>query len=93
MLFVIHMLDKPDSAALRAETRKVHADYMAVSVEGMRMGGPLYADDHKTVIGSVVIKEFADRNAAEKFAAEEPYNKAGLFETVLINPFAAFVDN
>ena len=66
---------------------------MAAHEEGMRMGGPLYAADHKTMIGSVVIKDFADRDAAEKFCSAEPYNKAGLFETVLINPFGAFVDN
>ena len=59
---------------------------------GLRMGGPLYADDHKTMIGSMVVKEFVDRSSAEEFIANEPYNKAGLFGTVLINPFGAFVD-
>lgn len=93
MLFAIYMLDKPDSAELRAATGRAHSEYMAAHVDGMRMGGPLYADDHKTMIGSVAIKEFTDRGAAEKFCAEEPFNKAGLFETVLINPFGAFVDN
>ena len=29
---------------------------------------------------------------AEEFISNEPFNKAGLFETVLINPFGAFVD-
>ena len=92
MLFAIYMLDKPDSAELRAATRPAHGAYMAAHVDGMRLGGPLYADDHETMIGRVVIKEFADRAAAEKFAAEEPYNQAGLFATVLVNPFGAVVD-
>ena len=92
MLFAIYMLDKIDSAELRRQTGKSHAAYMAENENGMRMGGPLYADDHKTMIGSVVIKDFVDRSAAEEFIASEPYNKAGLFETVLINPFSAFVD-
>jgi uncharacterized protein YciI len=93
MLFAIYMLDKANSQQLRADTGKEHAAYMAANEGGMRMGGPLCADDNKTMIGSVVIKEFIDREAAEKFIANEPYNKAGLFEMVLINPFRAFVNN
>ena len=92
MLFAIYMLDKPDSAELRSQTGRSHAVYMSENENGMRMGGPLYADDHKTMIGSVVIKDFIDQSAAEEFIANEPYNKAGLFGTVLINPFGAFVD-
>jgi uncharacterized protein len=93
MLFAIYMLDKKNAEDLRAQTGRAHGAYMAAHEDGMRMGGPLYAEDHKTMIGSVLIKEFADRSDAEEFVAEEPYNKAGLFETVLINPFGAFVDN
>ena len=92
MLFAIYMLDKPDSAELRVQTGKSHGAYMAANENGMRMGGPLYADDHKTMIGSMVVKDFVDRSSAEEFIANEPYNKAGLFGTVLINPFVAFVD-
>jgi len=93
MLFAIYMLDKPGSAKLRTENRNAHGEYMAANETGMKLGGPLYADDHKTMIGSVIIKEFSDRTAAEKFIDEEPYNMAGLFRVVLINPFDAFVDN
>jgi len=92
MLFAIYMLDKPDSVELRAQTGKSHAAYMAANETGMRLGGPLFADDQRTMIGSVVIKDFTDRLAAEEFISNEPFNKAGLFETVLINPFGAFVD-
>ena len=65
---------------------------MAANETGMRMGGPLFADDQRTMIGSVVIKDFTDRSAAEEFISNEPFNKTGLFETVWINPFGAFVD-
>jgi hypothetical protein len=34
--------------------------------------------------GSLLIIDFADRKAAEDFAANDPYNKAGLFESVII---------
>jgi uncharacterized protein YciI len=93
MLFAVYMVDKLGMEAVRAQTGKAHAEYMAANEEGIRMGGPLYADDHKTMIGSVVIKEFSNRTDAENFIKNEPFNKAGLFETVMINPFKAFVDN
>ena len=64
---------------------------MAANETGMRMGGPLFADDQRTMIGSVVIKDFTDRSAAEEFISNEAFNKTGLFETVLINPLGAFV--
>ena len=92
MLFAIYMLDKPDSVELRAQTGKSLRLTWLQMRPVCRMGGPLYADDHRTMIGSVVIKDFVDRSAAEKFISNEPFNKAGLFETVLINPFGAFVD-
>ena len=71
MLFAIYMLDKPESEELRAKIGKSHAAYMAANEDGMRMGGPLYADDHKTMIGSVVIKDFIDRSEAEDFISLE----------------------
>ena len=37
--------------------------------------------------GSVLIVEFDDSAAAERFAADDPYAKAGLFETVTIRPW------
>jgi uncharacterized protein len=92
MLFTIMMLDKPDSAALREATGPAHRAYMMANAAGMRLGGPLFAADAETVTGSMAIKEFADRAAAEAFVAQEPYNQAGLFETLIIRPFKAVVD-
>ena len=92
MLFTILMMDKPDSADLRQATGAAHRDYMMANTDGMRLGGPLFAPDGETVNGSMSIKEFADRAAAEEFVANEPYTKAGLFETVIIRPFKAVVD-
>ena len=93
MLYSIMMIDKPDSSQLRAQTAAAHRRYMSNHVGDMRLGGPLLAEDGKTFIGSLIVKEFADRCAAEAFIAAEPYNQAGLFELVVVNAFRIAVDN
>ncbi|EFG9941320.1 hypothetical protein BL470_005420, partial [Escherichia coli] len=37
--------------------------------------------------GSLVVIDVADRSAAEAFAANDPYARAGLFESVEIKPW------
>jgi uncharacterized protein YciI len=42
------------------------------------------SDDGETPEGSVLIVAFESREAAQAFAAGDPYNQAGLFEQVSI---------
>jgi uncharacterized protein YciI len=44
----------------------------------------LLAEDGKTRTGSVLIVNVPDRKAAESFSADEPFRRAGLFQTVKI---------
>jgi len=87
MLFTIHMIDHPDSADLRAATRDEHMAFVGKHAGDIFLGGPLLADDGETAIGSLVIMDFPDRAAATALIAEEPYNRAGLFESVTIRAF------
>lgn len=91
MLFVIHMIDHPDSAPLRDATTAKHQEFVGKHVGDMFMGGPLLSDDGKAKIGSLMVMDFPDRAAAAAFIAEEPYNRAGLFESVSIRAFHAVV--
>lgn len=86
MLFVIICEDKPDHAARRAELRPAHLDYLAGVKDVIVTAGPMLADDGQTALGSLLIVDVADRAAAEKFAAEDPYATGGLFAqtTVLL---------
>ena len=87
MLFAIHMLDRPESSRLRAAVSAAHREFVGRHLDSMYLGGPLLADDGQTIIGSLIIKDFPDRAAAEAFIADEPYNRAGLFESVIIRAF------
>ena len=49
--------------------------------------GCLYTDDGETFAGSTFVVVFDTLDEAKAWAAEDPYAKAGLFETVEIRPF------
>ena len=89
MLFAIHMIDRPGGAALRAELTEAHLAFVGPQLDTMFAGGPLLDDDGETIIGSLIIREFADRAEAQAWIAEEPYTKNGLFESVTIRAFRA----
>ncbi len=84
MLFVIHAKDKPDSLELRQATRPAHLEFLADYT--IPVGGPLLDADGQ-MCGSCLVLEVPDREAAEAFAAGDPYAKAGLFESVELHEF------
>jgi uncharacterized protein YciI len=85
-LFVLTCLDKPDSLDLRLAVRPQHVAYLEGHRDIMRVAGPLL-DDAGAPMGSVLLLEAPDREAAAAFAAEDPYAKAGLFESVTLRPW------
>lgn len=79
--FLVQCWDKPDSLELRAATRPAHLDYLAASPVKVVLAGPMLTDEGQPK-GSLLVVEADDRQAAEAFAAADPYAKAGLFERV-----------
>ena len=87
MLFAITCSDKPDSAAVRAANRPAHLDYVRAVADQVLVAGPTQTDDGEGMNGSVLIMEFDDLAAAKAFADNDPYNQAGLFESVSVRPW------
>lgn len=87
MHFAIVCLDKPDSHAVRTENRPAHVEHLKAHDSQILVAGPLLSDDGQTPVGSLLIMEFEDVDAARAFAESDPYNKAGLFKTVNICPY------
>ncbi len=87
MFYVIYCLDKPNAENVRAEIRPAHLKYVDASGEMMKLGGPLLSEDGAGMVGSMLIIEAATLSAAQDWAAGDPYAKAGLFQTVHINPW------
>lgn len=81
-MYVIVAIDKPNSQKLRAANRQAHLDYADAS-GAVVLAGP-FLDEDGTMTGSLLVLDLPDRAAAEDWAANDPYAKAGLFETVTI---------
>jgi uncharacterized protein YciI len=84
MIWCIHCVDRPDSLALRQETRPSHVDYLGQF--DIPVAGPLL-DESGEPCGSCIFLEAPDRAAAEDFARNDPYAIAGLFETTSVREF------
>ncbi len=74
--WVVHHLDKPDSGDIRAATRPAHLDYLEQF--DIEIGGPLL-DGDGNMCGSLIVVDLPDLESAQQFAADDPYNQAGLF--------------
>ena len=84
MLYVIYQEDRPGAAAVRAATKALHLAYLDLHRDKLVLGGALLGDDGAQRLGSCLIINVPDRDAAEAFSRDEPFRKAGLFETVKI---------
>ena len=85
MLYLIHCLDKAGSTGVRKDNQSAHVDYLKSKPIDIVMAGPVVGDDGESVIGSFLVVEAGNRAEAETFSANDPYSKAGLFGSVLIN--------
>ena len=85
MLIALIGRDKPGALQTRLDNRDAHVAYLKGSGV-VSQAGPLLDDDEQ-MIGSLVILDVADMAAANAWAAEDPYAKAGLFASVELIPW------
>ena len=88
MLFVIHLLDKPDSEQLRTDVRPEHKEYLGRIADNIAFAGPLFSDDGKHMIGSLLVINFDSRDSANAWLQLEPFTKAGLYASVSVHAFS-----
>lgn len=83
MLFALICKDRPDHLQVRLDTRPAHLAHLnELNARGaLKFAGPFLDDDGKPC-GSLVVIEAADREEAERIAANDPYARAGLFASV-----------
>lgn len=82
MLFCILCTDGPGSPAARAQRRGAHLDYLNALGPQLAAAGATMSDDGATMTGSLLIVDMPDREAADAWVRNEPFNKAGVFERV-----------
>lgn len=91
MFFALRCLDKPDGLALRQQTRPDHLAHLDRNLDHVLSAGALLGEDGASPIGSLLIVDFDDRAAVDRFLADDPYTKAGLFATVEVTPWRKVV--
>jgi uncharacterized protein len=87
VIYVLRLMDKPDTAALRQRVRPEHKAYLARVADRIAFAGPLVADDGATMIGSLLAIDFASRDAVHAWLADEPFTRAGLYASTQIDAF------
>ena len=87
MLFVFHLRDRPGAGELRKAIRPAHKEYLARVADRICVAGPLLSDDQAQMIGSLLVIDFVSRAAAEAWLAEEPFTRAGVYESSVVTAF------
>ena len=90
MLIALIARDKPGALDIRKANREAHLAY--IDTTGIvEQAGPLLDGDDQ-MIGSLVILDVDNMAAARKWAEDDPYAKAGLFDSVEMIPWKRVVE-
>ncbi len=84
MLIALIARDKPGALQTRLDNRSAHLAYIE-ETGVVSQAGPLLDGD--AMVGSLVILDVEDLAAAQSWADNDPYAKAGLFQSVELIPW------
>jgi hypothetical protein len=90
MQFLLIAFDGTDEGALerRMQVRPAHFENVALlKKRGEFQVGGAILDDNGKMIGSMIVYEFPDREALDKYLETEPYVVSGTWEKIEIRPF------
>jgi uncharacterized protein len=93
MHFTVYCLDHPNMVERRLENYDAHKAYLQTAPVKTLISGPLTKPDGQTMIGSFFLYEADTVEAIEQFVENDPFNQAGIWDTVDIRPFIKRVDN
>ena len=82
MLVALMARDKDGALQTRLDNRPAHVDYLKSSGV-VAQAGPLL-NDAGDMCGSLVVLDVEDMAAAQAWADNDPYAKAGLFDSVTL---------
>lgn len=87
MIYIFHLIDKPDSGELRLRIRPEHKAYLAEMSDHIAFAGPLMAEDGQAMIGSLLAINFGSPAAAQAWLADEPFTRAGVYAISSVHAF------
>jgi uncharacterized protein len=92
MHWLIKCRSKPGTDALRMATIAAHSSFLDGYPEVTWYSGPLFTDDNKNAIGSLRLIEFPDRDAALAYINADPYTKASIFQSIVVERWKPGLD-
>jgi uncharacterized protein YciI len=91
MLFAVICFDKKGGSGLRSAKVSEHLAYLRTG-DVVKLAGP-FTDEKGGMIGSLLLIEAANRQAADTWVKNEPFAKAGLFERCELHPWFSVINN
>ena len=88
MLIALIAIDKPGALDIRKANRDAHLAYIQAT-GCVSLAGPFLEDGAMT--GSLLVLDVETMDAARDWAANDPYAKAGLFESVTLREWKKVV--
>ena len=88
MLIALIAIDKPGALDIRKANRDAHLAYIQ-KTGCVSLAGPFLEDGAMT--GSLLVLDVETMDAARDWAANDPYAKAGLFESVTLREWKKVV--
>lgn len=96
-LFCIIGFDQIGSTKEREQHREKHLEYLKSLNQQKRLfaAGPLMSSEEPNAVacGSMLIVNFENIKAAEKWMANEPYYRAGVYQEIQIKPYLDAMPN
>lgn len=86
MQFAVICIDRKNSLELRMENRGDHLAHLKKVRDNLLIAGPFLSDEGE-MCGSLLVFNDLPKEEIEQWLEEDPYSKAGLFETVELKPF------
>ena len=87
MEYFVYGRDRAGADGLKGRLTEEHWAYMDEYSDQLIARGPTLTADREESTGSLHIVDLPDLEAAQRFAFEEPYYRAGAFEKVLLYGF------
>lgn len=76
---------------VRDDLLMAHSDYVVSIMDNIIVAGPMFADDNKTIVGSILIYKTDDKSEAENLLKGDPYYSADIWDKISIHTFRGAV--
>lgn len=87
MLYTFILIDKPGGLPLRHKVRPEHKAYLGAVADRIAFAGPFVSDEDQAMVGSLLVIDFPSREEAQRWIAEEPFTRAGVYASTSIYAF------